>query len=52
MTAFVRERAQTWGEELANSLSHGMGLALAVAALPILVHGAAQRGRAAEVVGA
>jgi hemolysin III len=52
MTAFARERAQTWGEELANSLSHGMGLALAVAALPILVHGAAQRGRAAEVVGA
>jgi len=48
MTAFARERARTWGEELANSLSHGMGLALAVAPLPIL---AAQRGRAAEVAG-
>jgi hemolysin III len=52
MTAAVAERAQTWGEELANSLSHGVGLLLAVAALPILVHGATLRGHAADVVGA
>ncbi|MDT8340282.1 MAG: hemolysin III family protein [Longimicrobiales bacterium] len=39
-------------EELANALSHGVGLALAVAALPILVVNAASRGGAADVVGA
>jgi len=48
----ARSRAQTRGEEFANSLSHGVGLALAVAALPILVHGATLRGGAAGVVGA
>ena len=48
----TRSRAQTRGEEFANSLSHGVGLALAVAALPILVHGATLRGGAAGVVGA
>jgi hemolysin III len=52
MTAMARSRAQTRGEEFANSLSHGIGLALAVAALPILVHGATLRGGAAGVVGA
>lgn len=46
------ERAQTWGEELANSLSHGIGLLLAVASLPVLVQFAAQRGGAGSVVGA
>jgi len=39
------------GEELANSLSHGVGLVLAVAATPILIVGAASRGSAADVVG-
>lgn len=47
-----QERAQTWGEELANTLSHGIGCVLAVASLPILVHFSAQRGGAADVVGA
>jgi hemolysin III len=46
------ERAQSWGEELANAVSHGIGFLLAVASLPILVHFAAQRGSAASVVGA
>ena len=46
------DRPQTVGEEIANALSHGAGLLLAVAALPILVHGAAQRGGAADVVAA
>ncbi len=46
------ERAQTWGEELANTLSHGIGALLAVASLPILVVFAVQRGGAASVVGA
>jgi hemolysin III len=46
------ERAQTWGEELANTLSHSVGFLLAVASLPILVHLSALRGGAADVVGA
>jgi len=46
------ERPQTWGEELANAVSHGIGLLLAVASLPILVHFADQTGTAANVVGA
>jgi hemolysin III len=47
----AEERVQTWGEELANSLSHGIGFLLAVASLPILVHFSAQRGGALDVVG-
>ena len=47
-----RERPQSSGEELANSLSHGFGLLLALASLPILVQFAAQRGGAADVVAA
>jgi hemolysin III len=46
------ERPQSWGEELANALSHGVGFLLAVASLPILVYSSAQRGGAAAVVGA
>ena len=45
-------RDQTLGEEIANSLSHGIGCLLAIASLPILVHQAAMRGGAADVVGA
>jgi hemolysin III len=52
MSAMAQERVQTRGEELANALSHGIGLALALAALPVLVVGAALRGSAANVVGA
>lgn len=46
------DRDQTRGEEVANALSHGVGLLLAVSALPILVQGAASRGSAANVVAA
>ena len=52
MNARTKNRDQTPGEELANALSHGLGLLLAVAALPILVHSAAQRGGTANVVAA
>jgi hemolysin III len=45
-------RAQTRGEEIANATSHGIACLLAVAVLPVLVHAAVQRGRAAEVVAA
>jgi len=39
----TRARAQSPGEEMANSISHGLGLLLAVASLPILLHFVAQR---------
>jgi hemolysin III len=44
-------REQTLGEEIANAISHGLGLLLAIASLPILVSHAATRGSAADVVG-
>ena len=46
------ERPQTRGEEVANSVSHGVGLLGALAAFPALVVGAHQRGDAAGIVGA
>ncbi|MDH4289118.1 MAG: hemolysin III family protein, partial [Aquincola sp.] len=49
-TATVRD--QTFGEELANALSHGLACLLAVAALPILVLNAVRQGGAADVVAA
>ncbi len=39
------------GEELANSLSHGVGFLLALAATPVLIVGAVNRGGVADVVG-
>ena len=51
-TAVLAARDQTAMEELFNALSHGLGLALAIAALPILVYSAAQKGQAAGIVGA
>lgn len=45
-------RDQTVGEELANALSHGLGLLLAIASLPILVYSAAQQRQGAGIVGA
>jgi hemolysin III len=46
------DRPQTLGEEIANAVSHGLGCALAIAALPILVYFAAERGTAVNVVAA
>jgi hemolysin III len=48
----TKDRDQTWGEELANAISHGVGFLLAVASLPVLVHFAAQRGSAVNVAAA
>lgn len=45
------ERELSLGEEIANSISHGLGLMLAIAAVPILVVAAARAGRASFVVG-
>ncbi len=39
-------------EEPANSISHGLGLVAAIAAVPVLVVGAVRDGGAADVVGA
>ena len=51
-SAVPGKRAQSLGEEIANSVSHGIGLAAAVAAAPILIIEAARRGGAMSVVGA
>ncbi|MBW4046538.1 MAG: hemolysin III family protein [Proteobacteria bacterium] len=51
-TVVQSPRPQSLGEELANSLSHGLGLALAIAGLPVLIVTSAHTGHAATVVGA
>ncbi len=50
--AATSDRPQTLGEEIANTISHGLGFLLAAAALPMLVILAAQRGGAADIVAA
>jgi hemolysin III len=52
VTAKLQERPQSLGEEIANSVSHGLGLLAAIAAFPFLVIAAHQRGDSAGVVGA
>ncbi|HWD22537.1 MAG TPA: hemolysin III family protein [Burkholderiales bacterium] len=47
-----RERSQTLGEEIANSVSHGLGFLATLAAFPVLVMAAHQRGGTAAIVGA
>lgn len=44
-------RMPSLGEEIANSVSHGVGLLLAIAASPILIVSAAQHDDAAGIVG-
>lgn len=46
------ERDQSVGEEIANAVSHGVGLLLAVVAALVLVVAAARRGGVAQIVGA
>ena len=46
------KRAQSSGEEIANSVSHGVGLLAAVVAAPVLIVAAVQRGGATGVIGA
>ena len=48
----LRDRTESRGEEIANSVSHGIGLLAALAAAPVLVLAAVQRGGAAGIVGA
>jgi hemolysin III len=47
----VTKTQQTRGEEIANSISHGLGFAAALAAIPLLVVSAANTGSAARIVG-
>jgi hemolysin III len=48
----LRERTQSPGEEIANSVSHGVGLLAAVAAAPVLVLSAVRQDGVARIVGA
>ncbi len=47
----ISGRPQTRGEEIANSLSHGLALLGAVASFPVLIVAAVRHGDAAQVVG-
>jgi len=51
MTTANQERRPTVGEEIANSLSHGAGLALAIAGTPVLIIAAVRYGTAWNTVG-
>ena len=51
-TLAMGERPQSFGEEIANSVSHGVGLLATVAATPVLIIAAVQRGVAEGIVGA
>ena len=48
----LQERPQSPGEEIANSVSHGLGLLAALAAFPVIVIIAHQRGDLLGIVGA
>src|SRR5450755_4947140 len=48
----MTDRPQSLGEEIANSLSHGLGFVAAVASAPILVVTTAQSGKTVNVIGA
>lgn len=48
----ANERPQSLGEEIANSVSHGVGLLAALAAFPVLVVNALRHESAAAIVGA
>ena len=50
--AASRERTQSPGEEIANSVSHGVGLLAAIAAAPVLVLSAVRHEGTARIVGA
>ena len=47
----VNERRQTLSEEIANSISHGVALALAIMATPILIVSAMRAGTTRNIVG-
>jgi hemolysin III len=48
----LEERPQSLGEEIANSVSHGVGLLAALIAVPVLISAALDRADPAGIVGA
>jgi hemolysin III len=48
----MQDRPQSAAEEIANSLSHGLGFLVALAAAPVLIVATARQGHTANVVGA
>jgi hemolysin III len=48
----IRDRTQTFGEEIANAVTHGLGLAGAALAAPLLVAAGVRRGDVLQAVGA
>lgn len=48
----MSDRNQYRGEEIANSVSHGVGLLAAIAEMPVLILAAVSRGDPAGIVGA
>ena len=50
--SIVPKREQSRGEEIANSISHGIGLAAALVATPFLILHAVRRGDTGYIVGA
>jgi len=49
-TPAPRHRPQSRGEEIANSISHGLGFVLALVAAPVLVVAATRRGTTSDLV--
>jgi hemolysin III len=47
----MRHRVQSFGEEIANSVSHGVGLVATLVAVPFLILAAVDGGEAAAIVG-
>ncbi len=47
----MRHRVQSFGEEIANSVSHGLGLVAAVVGVPFLIVAAVDGGETAAIVG-
>lgn len=52
MSSIPASRPSTFGEELANSISHGLGVLLAIVGLPVLIVNAVRIGSMAAMVGA
>jgi len=52
MNALLENRPQTFGEEVANAISHGIGFLLAAASMPVLVVFTAQHGGTVNVAAA
>ena len=48
----MNDTPQSLGEEIANSVSHGVGLLAALVAVPFLIRGPVARGNASAIVGA